>query len=74
LLAGTLALEIINLNPKDIEFYIKTKLLRSMVVNLGDLKPQIRKTSHYCMLAYIRMFKNFDDLIEVYIGNGLMST
>lgn len=44
-----------------------------MVVNLGDLKPQIRKTSHYCLLAYVRMFKNFDDLIEVYVGNGLLS-
>jgi hypothetical protein len=44
-----------------------------MVINLGDSKPQIRKTSHYCLLAYIRTFKNFDDLIEVYVGNGLMS-
>jgi hypothetical protein len=44
-----------------------------MVVNLGDSKPQIRKTSHYCLLAYIRMFKNFDDLIGVYIANGIMS-
>ena len=44
-----------------------------MVLNLGDTKPQIRKTSHYCLLAYIRTFKNFDDLIEAYINNGLMS-
>ena len=45
-----------------------------MVVNLGDSKPQIRKTSHYCLLAYVRMFKNFDDLVEVYIGNGFTSS
>jgi len=44
-----------------------------MVLNLGDGKPQIRKTSHYCLLAYIRTFKNFDDLIEAYITNGIMS-
>ena len=72
-MACTLALEIINLNPRDIEFYIKIKLLRPMVLNLGDGKPQIRKTSHYCLLAYIRTFKNFDDLIEAYINNGLLS-
>lgn len=45
-----------------------------MVINLGDAKPQIRKTSHYCLLAYVRMFKNFDDLIEAYIGNGITSS
>lgn len=45
-----------------------------MVINLGDSKPQIRKTSHYCLLAYVRMFKNFDDLVEVYIGNGFTSS
>ena len=73
MLACTLALEIINLNPRDIEFYIKTKLLKPMVLNLGDAKPQIRKTSHYCLLAYIRTFKNFDDLIETYIAHGMMS-
>lgn len=73
MLACTLALEIINLNPRDIEFYIKTKLLKPMVLNLGDSKPQIRKTSHYCLLAYIRTFKNFDDLIETYIAHGMMS-
>ena len=44
-----------------------------MVINLGDTKPQIRKTSHYCLLAFIRTFKNFDDLIEAYIMNGIMS-
>lgn len=47
--------------------------MKSLVVNLGDAKPQIRKTSHYCLLAYIRTFKNFDDLIEIYIANGIMS-
>ena len=73
LLACTLALEIININPRDIEFYIKSKLLKSMVINLGDAKPQIRKTSHYCLLAYTRTFKNFDDIIEAYITYGFLS-
>jgi len=44
-----------------------------MVVNLGDAKPQIRKTSHYCLLAYIRTFRNFDDLIEAYSAHGIQS-
>ena len=73
MLAGTLVLEIINLNPRDIEFYIKSKLIKYLVINLGDLKPQIRKTSHYCLLGYIRTFKSFDDLIEAYINNGILS-
>ena len=74
LLAATLALEVINLNPRDIEFYLKTKLLRAMVTNLGDPKPQIRKTSHYCLLGFIRTFKNFDDVMEVYVKEGLLSS
>ena len=44
-----------------------------MVANLGDAKPQIRKTSHYCLLAFVRTFKNFDDLLEVYLKEGLCS-
>jgi hypothetical protein len=44
-----------------------------MVINLGDSKPQIRKTSHFCLLGYVRMFKNLDDLIDAYISNGLIS-
>lgn len=74
LLAATLALEVINLNPRDIEFYLRSKLLRPMVANLGDAKPQIRKTSHYCLLAFVRTFKNFDDLLEVYAKEGLSSS
>lgn len=45
-----------------------------MVLNLGDAKPQIRKTCHYCLLGYIKTFKNFDDLIEAYMNNGMMSS
>ena len=44
-----------------------------MVANLGGAKPQIRKTPHYCPLAYIRTFKSFDDLIEAYISHGIMN-
>ena len=55
-----LVLEIINLNPKDIEYYIKTKILKKIVGNLGDVKPQVRKTSHYCILAYLKAFKSID--------------
>ena len=44
-----------------------------MVLNLGDAKPQIRKTSHYCLLAHTRTFKNFDDIIEAYITYGFLS-
>ena len=73
LLAVTLTLEIINLNPRDIEFYLKSKLLRSLVANLGDPKPQIRKTCHYCLLAFIRAFHNFDDVMEMYAKEGLGS-
>jgi hypothetical protein len=36
LLASTLALEIINLNPREIEYYVRSKLLKQMVKNLGD--------------------------------------
>jgi hypothetical protein len=62
-----LVLEIINLNPKEIEYYIRTKLLKHVVTNLGDSKPQLRKTSHYCLLAYIKTYKSFDEIINVYI-------
>jgi len=52
--------EIISLNPKDVEYYVRTKLLKHIVINLGDSKPALRKTSHYCLLAYVRTMKNFD--------------
>lgn len=73
LLACTLTLEIINLNPKEIEYYIRTKLLKNMVRNLGDGKPQIRKTSHYCLLAYVKTYKTFDEIIQIYLHYGLHS-
>ena len=60
LLASTLALETINLNPREIEYYIRSKLLKHMVKNLGDEKPAIRKTSHYCLMAYVKTYKSFD--------------
>lgn len=41
--------------------------------NLGDVKPQIRKTSHYCLLAYVKTYRSFDDLISNYIMEGLYS-
>ena len=44
-----------------------------MVRNLGDSKPQIRKTSHYCLLAYVKTYKTFDELIQVYINYGFES-
>jgi hypothetical protein len=44
-----------------------------MVLNLGDAKPQLRKTAHYCLLGYLRTFRSFDDLIEVYFVNGVSS-
>jgi hypothetical protein len=43
------------------------------VKNLGDAKPQIRKTSHYCLLAYVKTYRSFDDLISNYIMEGLYS-
>ena len=42
-----------------------------MVKNLGDAKPQIRKTSHYCLLAYVKTYKSFDELIQVYLNVGV---
>lgn len=63
----------INLNPKDIEYYIRTKLLKQVVVNLGDPKPQLRKTSHYTLLAFVKTYKHIDDLITFYLDNGLGS-
>ncbi len=53
-----LTLEIINLNPKDIEYYVKTKLIKKIIGNLGDSKSQLRKTSHYCILAYLKTYSN----------------
>jgi hypothetical protein len=44
-----------------------------MVTNLGDVKPQIRKTSHYCLLAYVKTYKSFDELIQVYLTNGILT-
>ena len=44
-----------------------------MVRNLGDPKPQLRKTSHYCLLAYIKTYKTFDELIQVYLHFGFSS-
>ena len=73
LLASTLALEIISLNPREIEYYIRTKLLKNLVKNLGDAKPQIRKTSHYCLLTYVKTYKSFDELIPSYASYGLNS-
>jgi hypothetical protein len=68
-----LVLEMINLNPKDIEYYIRTKLLKQVVVNLGDPKPQLRKTSHYTLLAFVKTYKHIDDLIAFYLDNGFSS-
>jgi|JI9StandDraft_1071089.scaffolds.fasta_scaffold1139340_1 hypothetical protein len=62
-----LVLEIINLNPKDIEYYVQTKLLRKIVGNLGDSNPQLRKASHYSILAFIKIFKNIDEVISIYV-------
>jgi hypothetical protein len=73
LLACTLALEIVNLNPRDIEFYLKSKLLKPTVLNLGDPKPALRKTAHYTLLAYLRTYRSFDDLMEVYSVAGFAS-
>lgn len=61
------------MNLRDIEYYVRTKLLKNLVKNLGDMKPQIRKTSHYCLLAYVKAYKSFDDLISNYIMEGLYS-
>lgn len=44
-----------------------------MVQNLGDSKPSIRKTSHYCLLAYVKTYKSFDELIQVYLNVGVLS-
>ena len=44
-----------------------------MVKNLGDGKPQIRKTSHYCLLAYVKTYKTFDEVIQIYIHYGIHS-
>jgi hypothetical protein len=68
-----LVLEIINLNPKDIEYYIRTKLLRQIVANLGDPKPQLRKTSHYSLLAFVKTYKTFDEVITMYLDVGFNS-
>ena len=62
-----LVLEVININPKDIEYYIKTKVLRQTVINLGDTKPQVRKTSHYCLLAYAKTYRSLDELFAIYL-------
>jgi hypothetical protein len=45
-----------------------------MVLNLGDAKAQLRKTAHYCLLGYLRAFRNFDDLIDVYFSTGVGSS
>lgn len=68
-----LVLEIINLNPKDIEYYIKTKLLKKVILNLGDSKPQLRKTSHYAILAFIKTFKNIDEVLNLYSEQAISS-
>ena len=73
LLAAMLVLEIINLNPKDIEYYIRTKLLKQVIVNLGDPKPQLRKTSHYCLLAFVKAYKHIDEVIGFYLDIGIGS-
>lgn len=44
-----------------------------MVKNLGDAKPQTRKTSHYCLLAYVKTYKTFDELIQIYMHHGINS-
>ena len=44
-----------------------------MVKNLGDEKPQIRKTSHYCLMAYVKTYKSFDELFQVYMTVGVNS-
>jgi hypothetical protein len=44
-----------------------------MVKNLGDEKPPIRKTSHYCLMAYVKTYKSFDELFQVYLTVGINS-
>lgn len=73
LLAAMLVLEIINVNPRDIEYYIKSKVLRQTVLNLGDSKPQVRKTSHYCLLAFAKTYRSLDELLAIYLELGFSS-
>lgn len=43
------------------------------MTNLAHDKTQMRKTSHYCLLAYVRAFNDFDGLVKEYIAFGLDS-
>lgn len=44
-----------------------------MVKNLGDSVADIRKKSHYCLLAYVKTYKSFADIIQVYLTTGINS-
>ena len=49
-------------------------MLRKIVLNLGDTKPQLRKTSHFCILAYIKTFHTIDEILAVYTEIGLTTS
>ena len=44
-----------------------------MVKNLGDSAAEVRKKSHYCLLAYVKTYKSFEDIIQVYLSTGINS-
>ena len=50
---------------------MKRAPLKNVIINLGHpLKPQIRKASHTCLLAYIKTYHNFDGLLGEYTEAG----
>jgi hypothetical protein len=47
------------------------KLLKNLVINLGDIQPELRKISHNCLLMYVKIYQNFDEIIPFYITYGI---
>lgn len=35
--------------------------------------PQLRKTSHYCLLAFIKTYKSIDQILSLYSDYGIAS-
>lgn len=75
LLATLLLLEVVPaVASKEVEHLLKSKLLRAVVRNLGDLDlPSLRKASHSCLVQYIKTYHNFDALLYWYTREGLNS-
>lgn len=56
-----------NVVSKEVEHLLKSKILRQLVHNLGDLnRPSLRKASHSCLLQYVKTYHNFDSLLYHY--------